>query len=172
MPLYSQDCKHAGALKSTHESEGTDNMTLFYWPYKFCQRRCTWRTPQKYHHKHTLIQPYADTCVRVHTHPDVRVCLCNMSTCNKAAHAHVKMQFLAAAVVFTVTTRCHTELHAPWFKVRSAALYGPCPTPAHSPTDPPLASNHPCSGMSHPCSVPKETLSATDQPHTDTVQCR
>lgn len=129
-------------------------------------------TPQKYHHKHTLIQPYADTCVRVHTHPDVRVCLCNMSTCNKAEHAHVKMQFLAAAVVFTVTTRCHTELHAPWFKVRSAALYGPCPTPAHSPTDPPLASNHPCSGMSHPCSVPKETLSAIDQPHTDTGQCR
>lgn len=43
--LHSQDSKHTGGIKITHNSEDMDNMTRFYRPCKSRQRRYTWMTP-------------------------------------------------------------------------------------------------------------------------------
>lgn len=101
-----------------------------------------------------------------HTHIDVCVCLCPYVT--KAEH--LKIPCLAAAALVTARTRCHSELHTLWFKVRSATRYCPSPTRTHSP---PLTLPSPKTTRAlewaHPCSVPKETPPARGRTHTDTV---
>lgn len=159
--------------KAHSKSEGTDNMTLFYWSYKFCQQCCTWRT-------HTPSHKY-DVCKQnacMHTQPYVYIYPCNTSTCNRAWHTGVNVQFLAVVVEhegFDSMYIVHgaTLSSTPRSSRSDQSVSGICcpsPAPPPSPHDPPLFSNHPCSGMSHPCSVPKETPSVIDQPHTDTVQ--
>ncbi len=192
LPLYSQDCKqapsclplhtqhtahtridtHAGSLKSTHKSEVTDNMTLFYWSYKFCQRRCTWRTHTHLWHKNmtkSTHQP-ADTTACECTNPHVSVCATHPHVIKHNTHVfgsgggEPRLEQLEYGATLSSTP------HGSRSNQLVSGIYFPCPTPPLSPSDPPLSSNHPCSGMSHPCSVPKETPSAIDQPHT--VQCK
>lgn len=112
-------------------------MTLFYWLCKFCQRRCTWRTPWRY--ERPVIQLYAE----MYTYAYFSLC--------PLVKAH-------AAIIVNRTQR-HAEVHTQWLKVRSAALQPPWP---HLNSLTPVAlllpsCNNSCSVKNRPFSAPKET---------------
>lgn len=132
------------------------------------ENTCT-RMTQKYDHKHKLTQIHTDTCM----YNAVRAICTHVKGHNTHAYTCSFWPGWRSTKALTVRTRCHSELHARGSRSDQSVsgIYCPCPAPPPSPPDPPLFSNHPCSGMSHPCSVPKETPPAIDQPHTDSVQC-
>ncbi|KAI9533829.1 hypothetical protein NQZ68_018197 [Dissostichus eleginoides] len=91
--------------------------------------------------------------------------LCITSTCNKAGQTRVNTPFFGCKTRLKQFEHGATrgELHAPRFKVRSVGLWNLLPHLPHPPgPDPPFSSNHPCSGMSHPCNYYSDVVKAKE----------